>query len=51
MGQPAEQQQQGEDSEPYTARRAESLDATGVQLLLKRQTEAVFGRVNVDNVM
>ena len=39
------------DSEPYTARRAEPLDATGVQLLLKRQTEAVFGRVNVDNVM
>ena len=42
---------EGTDSEPFTARRAESLDASGVKKLIKRHTESVFGRVNVDNVM
>lgn len=45
-----EQREEG-DSEPFTARRAESLDASGVKRLIKRHTEALFGRLNVDNVM
>ena len=44
-------QSEESDGEPFTARRAESLDASGVKKLLKRHTESVFGRVNVDNVM
>ena len=35
----------------FMVRRAESLDSEGVARLIKRQTEALFGRVNVDDVM
>lgn len=37
--------------ELFTARRAESIDAEGVAVLVNRQTEAIFGRVNPDEIM
>lgn len=37
--------------EPFTARRAESLDASGISKLINRSTERVFGRIIIDNVM
>ena len=37
--------------EDVLARRTESLDAAGISLLVRRSTEAVFGRTNVENTM
>lgn len=39
------------DSESFVARRTESVDAQGIAKLVKRATESVFGRINVENVM
>ena len=43
----------GEDKsgEPFVARRAELIDSEGISKLVKRQTENVFGRLNVEDVM
>ena len=38
-------------SESFTARRTESVDAPDIAALVKRSTEAVFGRINVEYVM
>lgn len=35
----------------YVARRTESVDAAGIASLVKRRTEAVFGRINVEYIM
>ena len=35
----------------FFARRTESVDAAGIAGLVGRQTEAVFGRVNVEYIM
>ena len=37
--------------EPFVARRAESIDCEGILRLLKKHTESVFGRLNVDDIM
>lgn len=38
-------------SEDFIARRTESLDAHGISKLVKRSTEAIFGRTNAENIM
>ncbi len=39
------------NGEPFVARRTESVDSEGIIQLMKRHTESVFGRINVDDVM
>lgn len=39
------------ETEPFTARRTESLDALGIVKLLTNKSESIFGRVIVDNIM
>ena len=39
------------DEESFIARRTESVDAEGVEKLIRRSTEAIFGRINVDHLM
>ena len=39
----------GEES--FVARRTESVDAEGISKLLNKNSEAVFGRINVDHLM
>ena len=38
-------------SESFVVRRSESLDAQGISKLVKRATENVFGRLNVEYIM
>ena len=38
-------------SESFIARRTESLDAEKIANLVTRNTETVFGRVDVENIM
>ena len=42
---------EAEEEVSFFARRTESIDAEGVSKLLTRNTEAVFGRINIDHVM
>ena len=42
---------EGAASEDFIARRTESLDAYGISKLVKRATEAVFGRTNAESIM
>lgn len=38
-------------TENCSARRTESVDAAAIAALIKRSTESVFGRINVDYIM
>ena len=38
-------------SEDFIARRTESLDAHGISKLVKKSTEAIFGRTNAESIM
>ena len=38
-------------SENFIARRTESLDADKIAELVTKQTEKVFGRINVESIM
>jgi len=42
---------EGAASEDFIARRTESLDAYGIAKLVKRPTEAVFGRINAESII
>lgn len=37
--------------ESFVARRTESVDAEGISKLIRRSTEEIFGRINVDHLM
>ena len=39
------------ETENFFARRTESLDAPGISKLVRRNTESVFGKINVDYIM
>ena len=39
------------EEEPFVARRTESVDAGGISKLIRRNTEAIFGRINIDHLM
>ena len=39
------------EEERFIARRTESVDAEGIAKLIRRITEDVFGRINVDHLM
>lgn len=40
-----------QETADFFARRTESVDAAGIAGLVQRQTESVFGRVNVEYIM
>ena len=44
-------EEEDKNGEPFVARRTESVDSEGIIQLMKKKTENVFGRINVDDVM